>query len=74
MEVFKLTEKHQVTIPKKIRKALHLKKGDSIEYKIEDKKVMLHKISTPNNVYLKHLDSLLVEWSSCEDEESYNDL
>ena len=74
METFKLTEKYQVTIPKKVREFLHLKKGDCIEYKIDNEKVILHKISQADNEYLKHLDSLLVEWSSYEDEEAYNDL
>jgi AbrB family looped-hinge helix DNA binding protein len=74
MEAFKITAKHQVTIPKKVRKILHLKKGDSIEYKIEDKKVVLHKKSKDNNQYLQHLDELLTEWQSDEDKEAYNDL
>lgn len=74
MVAFKLTEKHQVTVPRKVREFLHLNKGDCIEYKIDNKKVILHKISQGDNDYLKHLDTLLVEWSSSEDEEAYNDL
>lgn len=74
MEAFKLTEKHQVTIPRKVRNFLHLNKGDCIEYKIDDEKVILYKISQIDNEYLKHLDNLLVEWLSYEDEKAYNDL
>ena len=74
MGAFKLTEKHQVTVPRKVREFLHLNKGDCIEYKIDNQKVILHKISQADNEYLKHLDSLLVEWSSYEDEEAYYDL
>ena len=43
-------------------------------FKIDNEKVILHKISQADNDYLKHLDSLLVEWSSYEDEEAYDDL
>jgi AbrB family looped-hinge helix DNA binding protein len=74
MKSFKLTEKYQVTIPKKVRSFLHLKKGDCVEYKIDNDIVILHKIPQVNNEYLIHLDSMLEEWSSFEDEESYNDL
>ena len=74
MKAFKLTEKYQVTIPKKVREVLRLKKGDCVEYKIDNERVILHKISQAENEYLKYLDSLLVEWSSHEDEEAYNDL
>lgn len=74
MKAFKLTEKYQVTIPKKVREVLGLKKGDCVEYKIDNEGVMLHKISQTENEYLKYLDGLLVEWSSREDEEAYNDL
>lgn len=74
MEAFKLTEKYQVTVPKHVRKTLHIGKGDSVAYKVEGENVMLHKIPKLSNEYLKHLDTLLVEWSSAEDDEAYNDL
>lgn len=74
MEAFKLTEKYQVTVPKHVRKTLHIGKGDRVAYKVEGDNVTLHKISKPANEYLEYLDTLLVEWSSIEDDEAYNDL
>ena len=59
MKSSKVTEKYQATIPHNVRNFLHLKKGDRVMFKIEQDKVV---------------SNVLVEWSSKEDEEAYNDL
>ena len=74
MRSFKLTEKYQSTIPGDVRNFLHLKKGDRVTFKIEDDKVILKKISYYDYEYLDSLSNSLIEWSSIEDEEAYNDL
>jgi antitoxin PrlF len=70
----KVTEKYQATIPSNIRNFLHLKKGDRVMFKIEQDKVVLNKLPYMDHEYLDSLSNILVEWSSKEDEEAYNDL
>lgn len=43
----KLTSKAQTTIPQPVRKALGVRDGDGIEYKIEGHRVVLSKLKTP---------------------------
>jgi AbrB family looped-hinge helix DNA binding protein len=74
MKSFKLTEKYQSTIPEDIRNFLHLKKGDRVIFKIEGDKAVLNKLNLSDYEYLQSLSNTLTEWSSIEDEESYNDL
>ena len=74
MKSFKLTEKYQSTIPEAIRNFLHLKKGDRVIFKIEGDKAVLNKLNLSDYEYLQSLSNTLTEWSSIEDEESYNDL
>lgn len=74
MKSFKLTEKYQSTIPEDIRNFLHLKKGDRVIFKIEGDKAVLNKLNLSDYEYLQSLSNTLTEWSSIEDEKSYNDL
>ena len=74
MKKFKLTEKYQTTIPSNIRKFLNLHKGDTVGFEIVNNKVFLKKTTAITDQYLKSLDNLLVEWSTKEDEEAYDDL
>ncbi len=74
MKSSKVTEKYQATIPSNVRNFLHLKKGDRVMFKIEQDKVVLNKLSYMDHEYLDSLSNVLVEWSSLEDEEAYNDL
>ena len=43
-------------------------------FKIEQDKVVLNKLPYMDHEYLDSLSNVLVEWSSKEDEEAYNDL
>lgn len=74
MKSSKVTEKYQATIPYNVRNFLHLKKGDRVMFKIEQDKVVLNKLPYMDHEYLDSLSNVLVEWSSKEDEEAYNDL
>jgi len=47
----KITSKFQVTIPREIRTRLKLNISDSIEWKIEDGKVVVEPVSKPFLVY-----------------------
>jgi len=42
-----LTQKSQVTIPKKIREYLGVGPGDKVEFDVQDRHVVLHKQITP---------------------------
>ena len=55
-------------------KKLGIKKGDRVMFKIEQDKVVLNKLPYADHEYLDSLSNVLVEWSSLEDEEAYNDL
>lgn len=55
MEFTTLTSKGQVTIPKKIRDALHLKGGDKIAFRLEDDTVTL----TPRTARVRDVFGIL---------------
>ena len=70
----KVTQKYQATIPQAVRKKLEIEKGDRIIFEIEDEKVILKKVSSPDWEYLESVFATLSEWSSDADEEAYRDL
>jgi len=47
----KITSKFQVTIPREIRRRLKLNVSDSIEWKIEDSRVVVEPVSKPFLAY-----------------------
>ncbi len=73
--VSRLTSKYQATIPKEIRKCLHLEQGDQIVYELlPDNTVMIRKTHPLDLEYLASLDKTLNEWESEEDEQAYKNL
>ncbi len=71
----KLTSKYQATIPKEIRKHLHLESGDEILYELlPDNTVIVRKSYPLDLEYLKALNTVMNEWESEEDEHAYKDL
>jgi antitoxin PrlF len=71
----KVTSKYQTTIPKEIRKHLHIKRGDQIMYELfSDDTVVLRKTSPLDIEYLRAVSKTLSEWNSDEDENAYKDL
>lgn len=71
----RLTSKYQATIPKEIRKCLHLESGDEILYELlSDNTVVIRKTSPLDLDYLQALNSTMNEWESDEDEQSYKNL
>jgi len=71
----KLTSKYQATVPKEIRKHLHLESGDEIVYELlPDNTVIVRKTSPLDLSYLQALNSTMNEWESDEDEQAYKDL
>lgn len=71
----RLTSKFQATVPKEIRKHLHLESGDEILYELlSDNTVIVRKISPLDLDYLTALNSTMNEWKSDEDEQAYKNL
>ena len=70
----KVTQKYQATIPQAVREKLEIGKGDRIVFEIEEEKVILKKVSSPDWEYLESVSATLSEWSSEADEEAYSDL
>lgn len=71
----RLTSKYQATIPKEIRKHLHLESGDEILYELlPDNTVLVRKTSPLDLDYLQALNATMNEWASDEDEQAYENL
>lgn len=73
-ELATLTAKGQVTIPKAVREALGLQKGDQLSWELEDGSVRVRAVTPLDLAYLKGLEVGLQEWSSDEDDEAFADL
>ena len=74
MELAKITSRGQTTIPKKIREAANLREGDIIAFEVEADHVVVRKVISTEDDYLKGLSEVLGEWVSPEDEEAWRDL
>ena len=74
MDLATLTAKGQVTIPKAVRDALGMKRGDLVSWELEDESVRLRVVSAIDQVYLRGVQAGLTEWSSDADEEAFADL
>ena len=74
MDLATLTAKGQVTIPKAVRDALRLKRGDLVSWELEDESVRLRVVSPIDLGYLRGVQVGLTEWGSDEDEVAFADL
>lgn len=71
----RLTSKYQATVPREIRRHLHLKKGDQILYELlPDDTVIVRKTSPLDLHYLEALNTTMNEWETEEDEQAYKNL
>ena len=66
-----ITTRGQTTIPKRIREAANLHVGDVIAFEIEDDHLVVRKVTSGQDNYLKGFSEILNEWSSPEDEEAW---
>lgn len=76
MPVSTLTSKYQATVPKEVRKALHLGAGDRIEFVIERRgAVRVRKAGPADRGELRAIEaSLAPEWTSAGDDAAYANL
>ena len=77
MKAGKLTIKHQVTIPRDVRRALGLKAGDHVSFAIEDGQAILTKAKAQppaDAEWFRFSMSHMPEWASDEDDEAFRGL
>ena len=74
MDLATLTAKGQVTIPKGVRDALGLKRGDLVSWELEGESVRLRVVSPLDLNDLRGVQAGLTEWGSDEDEVAFADL
>ena len=71
----RLTQKHQVTIPKSVREKLGLEAGDTVAFEEgPDREIRLRKVPPLDIEYAAALEGTLSEWHSDADEEAYRNL
>jgi len=71
----RLTSKYQATVPKEIRRHLHLESGDQIVYELlPDQTVVIRKTHPMDLEYLDSLKETMSEWESDDDEQAYKNL
>ena len=74
MELAKISSKGQMTIPKKIRDRLGLRRGDFVALEADKNRMLLTKVPSGDAAHLKALEATLSEWLTEADEEAYRDL
>jgi antitoxin PrlF len=72
--VSRISEKGQVTIPKKVRESLHAEPGDFLEYEVQGNVVMIRRVEPLDHLFHDGLSGGLTEWSSPEDDNAFRDL
>lgn len=65
----RITSKAQTTIPSAVRKALGLREGDLVSYRIEDGQVIMTRAEPVDDPFVT-----FTEWDSPEDTEGYANL
>ena len=74
-QLARISSKGQVTVPARIRKALHVASGDLIAWDVDEQgRVTIRRVAPLDVDYLTALNGTLSEWTSREDDEAYGDL
>lgn len=70
----RLTSKGQATIPVEIRKALHLKEGDTVIFEMKRGNVTVRRAEPEHLMYLKQAETIFDDWNHPEAEAAFRDL
>lgn len=75
MELARVTAKGQVTIPKRIREAAHIREGDMLAFDMDsNNRIIVKRIDPAIDAELSALQETLSEWNSPQDEAAWHDL
>lgn len=74
VELARLTARGQTTIPKRIREAADLRRGDVLAFDLIGKELRVRKVPPTADEYLRAVTETLEEWNSKEDELAWRDL
>ena len=74
MELARITSKGQMTLPKRVRDAARLACGDVVVFVVENDRVIMRKVRTEADAYLRGVQETMAEWNSAEDEDAWKDL
>ena len=72
LSLSKITTKYQASIPSEVRKILHIKAGDYLEFDNIDGNIVLKKANNIDKNTLKLMELNLKEWGSKEDDEQFD--
>jgi antitoxin PrlF len=72
--IIRISDKGQITIPKKVRETLGASPGDLIAYEVEGNIVILKRVTPFDAAYHAVLSQTMNEWVTAEDEEAFRDL
>ena len=70
----RLSNKGQVTVPKKVRDAIGVRPGDIVAYELADGIVTLRRVAPLDMAFHAGVEQTLGEWASPEDEEAFDGL
>lgn len=75
MELARVTAKSQITIPKRIREAAHIREGDMLVFAMDsNNRIIVKRIDSATDAELSALQETLSEWNSPQDEAAWHDL
>jgi antitoxin PrlF len=72
MQIARINAKGQITIPISIRKIAQMNAGDTLAFEIKGGQVIVTKINSHDDAYLKGIEETLDEWLSPEDDAVWN--
>lgn len=72
--VSRVTTKGQATIPSRVRRALGIRAGDSVQFTIRGKTVLLKRADRFDAGFLKLATEAFSDWNAPEADEAFRDL
>ena len=70
----RISSNGRVTIPREIRRALHLEAGDLVAYEVKDDRAILRRVEPFDAAYHSAVSETLEEWGSIDDDKAFRSL